>query len=65
MKQTKADKLADKRIDAACKATCSGITIPIMEIMKVFKVGRAAVAKGVDDATLAQQIRAYVETIKV
>jgi len=65
MKQTKAEKLADKRIDAAYKATCSGIPINIMDIMKVFKVGRVAIAKGVDDATLAKQIREYVETIKV
>ena len=45
-KQTKAEKLADKRVEKAYYASCSGISIPMMKIGEVFKVGRTAVAGG-------------------
>ena len=64
-KMTKAEKLADKRIEKAYYATCSGISIPMMKIGEVFKVGRAAVAEGADDVVLAEKIRAFVESIRM
>ena len=63
-RQSKQDKLNDKRIEQAYYATCTGITIPMMSIPKVFAEGRKALAEGCDDATLRERIRAYVETIR-
>lgn len=49
---TKAQKLADKRIERAYGKSCSGVQIPMLEISNVFKVGAAAIAEGADDAQL-------------
>ncbi len=57
-------KARDKRIEAAYYRTCDRIPIRILDISKVFKVGEAAVAEGVDDEVLGQRIRAFVETIR-
>ena len=58
------NKKADVAVDAAYKATCSGIQINMMDIGKVFAVGRASYFAGDDAATLGAKIRAYVETIR-
>jgi hypothetical protein len=63
-KEKMAQKAADERINRAYKATCHGIQIHMMDISKVFDHGRAAIMAGVDDAELAQRIRAFVETIR-
>lgn len=63
-KQTKAEAIADLRIQRAYTATCDRIPINIMDIGKVFKAGRQAIAEGVDDETLAHRVRAFVETIR-
>jgi len=66
-RKTKAEKLAEKRIDAAYRATCSGIQINILDIPKVFDEGQKwldANPNLTDDA-LAAAIRAYVETIRM
>jgi hypothetical protein len=64
-KEKAAAKAADDRINRAYVSTCEGIVIPMMAIPKVFAVGRAAIAEGVDDAELATRIRAFVESIRV
>ena len=58
------NKKADAVIDAAYRATCSGIEINMMDIGKVFEVGRASFHAGDPPAVLAQKIRAFVETIR-
>lgn len=57
-------KQIDKRVEQAYYASCSGIQIDIMDISKVFKVGRQAVANGADEAGLKSAIREFVETIR-
>ena len=51
----------DELVEAAYYRTCSGIQINIMDISKVFAVGRQALERGED---LDSSIRAYVETIR-
>lgn len=63
MKQSKASRLADRRIDEAYRRSCSGIAINIMDIGKVFTIGRAAIARGENDAELAATLLAFVRTI--
>jgi hypothetical protein len=64
-KQTKAEKLADVRINRAYYATCARIPINVFDIGKIFEHGRRQIAMhNVDDAALAISIREYVETIR-
>lgn len=60
-----AKPLSDKKIDKLVEATyyrrCSGVQIDIMDIGKVFKVGREAYLAGQD---VEAAIVAYVETIR-
>lgn len=60
-KQTKAEKIVDRRIELAYYKSCAGIQIDAMNIGKVFQFGREAIARGVDDDHLASSIRTYVE----
>lgn len=64
-RKTKAEKLAEARVDRAYRAACSGIQVPMLELPKIFAHGLARVAAGDDDAALAASVRAYVETIRV
>lgn len=63
-KQTKAEKLADRRIELAYRRWCSGVQIDVMDIGKVFAVGHKAIAEGADNDELARAIVAFVETIR-
>lgn len=58
------NKAIDRRIELAYYASCSGIQINIMDISKVFAVGRKAHDEGADDEQLKAIIRAFVETIR-
>jgi hypothetical protein len=64
-RQTKAEKQADLRISAAFRERCSGIAINVMDISKVFTVGRAAILEGADDKTLGDRVAAFVDTIRM
>jgi hypothetical protein len=65
---TRSEKIAhnkaEKRINAVYAATCSGVQINVMDIGKVFAVGRKAIAEGADDGELALKICQFVATIR-
>jgi hypothetical protein len=54
-------KQIDKLVERAYYARCSGIQIDVMDISKVFAVGRAAYAEGRD---VEAAIAAFVEEIR-
>jgi len=54
---------ADRRIDAAYRATCYSIPIPVLEIPRLFARGRAMIAGGADDSALRAAIRELVESL--
>lgn len=63
--QKQQKKINDKRIETAYGLHCSGISIRMLDIPKVSKVGQASIDSGADDAALGAAIRAFVETIRV
>lgn len=61
---TKKEQAAiDRRIDVAYRNKCCGIAIDLMDIPKIFKVGRELIAAGADDAALAEGIHTFVKSI--
>jgi hypothetical protein len=68
MAMSRSEKMAakkiDKRIEAAYYRTCNGVQIDIMDISKVFRVGKAALDMGADEAGLETAIKDFVETIR-
>lgn len=60
----KQQKQIDRRVEQAYYATCSGVQIDIMDIGKVFDVGREALGAGADEAKLHEVIVAFVDTIR-
>ena len=56
---------ARKRVERAYYKRCSGITINMMDIPKIFAAGVKVVEAGADDAMLEDAIAAIVETIRV
>jgi hypothetical protein len=57
-------KKIDRRVEVAYYATCSGIQINIMDIGRVFAVGREALRDGADEELLRSTIRKFVEQIR-
>jgi hypothetical protein len=57
-------KLADRRIEKIFNENCNNVLIPIMDIPKIFDVGRKAIAENVDDEELVKTIVAFVNIIK-
>lgn len=55
----------EARVAAAFHTSCSGITINIMDTVKVMKHGLTLVEGGADDAELANGLRTFVEGIRV
>lgn len=64
-RQTKQEKAADVRIDKAFNARCKNIQIGIMDIPKIFAVGRGFIAATpeISDDELGEKVLAYVTTI--
>lgn len=63
-KQTKAEKLIDKRIEKAYYRTCSGIAINIMDISKVFAEGRRLIAAGKTEEELGEGLKVFAKSIE-
>lgn len=57
-------KAAEKRVEKAYYARCSGIEINVMDIHKVFKVGMEAIAFGANDEVLGDKVFEFVQTIR-
>jgi len=58
-------KANESRVAEAYYAVASGVQIPIWEIGKIQAVGLAAIAAGASEEMLREEIRAYVEQIRV
>jgi hypothetical protein len=58
-------KAARARVERAYYKRCSGITINVMDIPKIFEAGVQIVAAGVDDAMLEDAVAAIVEKLRV
>lgn len=57
----------DSRIERAYYRACSGVQIDMMDIGRVFKEGRDAIAAapgGITDEALGEKLRAFVLTIQ-
>lgn len=54
-------KQIDERIERVYGARCRGVQIDVLDIGKVFGVGRKAVEEKVDDKVLGDRIAAFVE----
>lgn len=60
-----ATKKQDRRIEQAYYKVANGIQINMMDIPKVFAVGRQALAEGADDEALEQAISSFVQKIRL
>lgn len=62
-RQTKAEKIADARINRAYLKRCVNIEIGILDIPKIFDEGNRLIAQGADDSVLENGIAAFVSTL--
>lgn len=56
---------ADARIQRIYGERCSGVQISVLDIDRIFTVGREAIEAGDDDQALGDKIAALVETIRM
>jgi hypothetical protein len=64
-RQSKSEKQADARIHRIYIKNCSGVQIDIMDIARVFRVGRDFIAlHNPTDEQLAERIVAFVQTVR-
>jgi TPP-dependent pyruvate/acetoin dehydrogenase alpha subunit len=63
-KHQKAEQMIDRYIERAFADACPGVQIDIMDIPKVFAVGREAYAAGGGEAGMRVAIRDFVATIR-
>lgn len=64
-KQTKAEKLTDKRIARAYDRTCSGVQIPMLAIPGIFRTVRNAITPDTTDEQLDALVKATVDSVRV
>lgn len=59
------ERRIDDRISHAFSKACSGIQIPMLKIPAIWKIGRALIDAGVDDATLQQGLFKACQAVRV
>ncbi len=64
-RKTKAEKIAEARVDKFVGNALANNPINIMDITKVYGVARGLVGAGLDDAAIAEKLAIYVASIKV
>lgn len=64
-RQSKADKAIENSINKAYIMSCENIQVNMMDIPKIFAIGRKSIAEGKSFGQLKEDIRAFVETIRV
>lgn len=65
MTTAKEKRAQDRLIDRAYSANCNGIAINMLDIPKVFAVGRARLEAGASYNELVEAIKAFVAKIRV
>lgn len=65
---TRSEKIAakkiDKRIEAAFYANFNGVQVSVLDIPKIFRVGREALALGADELGLIMAMRGFIDTVR-
>lgn len=58
------EKKIDKKVESIFYKRCSGIQVSIMDIGKIFRVGKAAALAGLSDEQIGNEIFTFVQTIR-
>jgi hypothetical protein len=64
-RKTKAEKIAEARVDKLVGNALCNNPINMMDITKVYGIARGLVGAGSDDASTAEKLAIYVASIKV